>query len=210
MELVLASRNAGKLREIQASLTDLPLTLRSVAEFPDVPPVLEDGATFEANARKKARETAQYLGRWVLADDSGLEVRALGGRPGVCSARYAGEGASDAENNAKLLEELRDIPAGQRQARFVCVLAVATPTGREWVVRGHCEGVIASEPHGQQGFGYDPLFWVLQLKKTFGEVDHQLKAQLSHRGQALARLRRELPVLLEKLAHEKKISATSQ
>lgn len=192
MELVLATRNQGKLKEIRDCLADLPLTLLSLEDFPDVPAVVEDGATFEANALKKARQTAQYLDRAVLADDSGLEVRILNNRPGVFSARYAGEGASDAANNAKLLAELQDIPPGQRQARFVCAIAVVTPTGQEWVVRGICEGEIVSRSRGTRGFGYDPLFRIPQLDKTFGEIDRATKALWSHRGKALMQLHREL------------------
>jgi len=192
VELVLATRNQGKLQEIRDSLADLPITLLSLSDFPDVPVVLEDGSTFEANALKKARQTAEFLGRRVLADDSGLEVRILNGRPGVFSARYAGKGASDAANNAKLLEELQKTPPAQRQARFVCVIAVATPLEQDWVVHGACEGEIALEACGTQGFGYDPLFWVPELGKTFGEVDYTTKALWSHRGQALRELRRKL------------------
>lgn len=194
MELVLATRNQGKIKEIRACLADLPLKLLSLTDFSDVPPVVEDGASFEANALKKAQQTAQYLERPVLADDSGLEVRILNGRPGVLSARYAGEGATDAENNTKLLAALRNTPTGQRQARFVCVIAVATPSGEHWLVHGTCEGEIANEARGTQGFGYDPLFWFPQLAKTFGEIDRQTKALWSHRGEAL----RELRQLLEK------------
>lgn len=190
--LVLATHNQGKLAELRTLLADLPLDLLSLDDFPGVPPVVEDGATFSANAIKKARQTAEFLDRWVLADDSGLEVRVLNGQPGVRSARYAGENADDDANNARLLADLAGIPTEERQARFVCVIAIASPLGQYWTVEGFCEGMILEKPRGSHGFGYDPLFWVPQLRKTFGEADAKEKASWSHRGQALRKMRRDL------------------
>ena len=187
--ILLATRNGGKLQEVRDLLSDLPVEIVSLADFPDAPDVAEDGFTFRDNALQKARVFARWSGRMALADDSGLEVDGLGGRPGVWSARYAGEGANDDANNRKLLGELVGVPTERRTARFRCVLALVHPDGREWVVEGSCEGRIASEPRGKQGFGYDPLFLVTELDKTFAELGPQIKNRTSHRAKALQEMR---------------------
>lgn len=186
--LVLASRNKHKLAEFQAMFADLGVKMIPVTEFPQVPYVVEDGNTFEENARKKAVETAKVLGRPVLADDSGLEVDILGGEPGVRSARYAGEHATDEENNAKLLRKLEGVPKEQRKARFRCVIALAIPCGdriETEIASGVCEGWIGFEPVGDNGFGYDPLFVVPEYNRTFAQLPMEVKNSISHRGRAL-------------------------
>lgn len=184
MKILIASRNAHKIQEIR-EIFDLPgVEWVSTAEFPELHDVEEDGDTFEANAIKKATELARATGLWALADDSGLEVTALGNAPGVWSARYAGEPCNHANNNAKLLREL----AGQtdRSARFRCVAALSDPTGRAETVSGACPGRIVDALRGAQGFGYDPLFVPDGYDRTFAEMGNAQKNQLSHRGRALA------------------------
>ncbi|MCR4399422.1 MAG: XTP/dITP diphosphatase [Syntrophomonadaceae bacterium] len=184
--LVLATRNRKKRAELEAILAPLGLRVHTLDEFPEVPEVVEDGATFEANARKKARAVAEATGLVALADDSGLEVDALGGLPGVHSARFAGEPADDARNNQLLLERLRDVPPERRGARFRCVIAVAVPGGETFVAEGSCEGRIGCEPAGEGGFGYDPLFIVDGYGQTFAQLPPEVKHRISHRGRALA------------------------
>lgn len=187
-ELVVATTNPGKLREIQEAL-DLPgLAIVSLAEFPGAPEVIEDGETFLDNALKKALAIAQYTGKPALADDSGLCVDALGGAPGVFSARYAGEGATDESNNQKLLAALAGVPRERRTARFVCVIAVAVPDGAAIFSEGTAEGLVLEEPRGEGGFGYDPLFHSPELGAGFGEVTGGDKLKVSHRGRALREL----------------------
>lgn len=185
-DLLLATRNPGKRREFAALLAGSPVVLHSLEDHPEWPDVVEDGDSFLANARKKAQETARMAGLPCLADDSGLVVDALGGAPGVYSARYAGEPKSDAANNAKLLRDLSPYDAPeQRRARFVCVLVYATPQGVEAVFEGKVEGTIAKAPRGENGFGYDPLFLPLARPEfTTAELSSEEKHALSHRGQA--------------------------
>ena len=185
MQLVLATRNAGKVRELTALLAPLGFTIRSLADYPQLPEVIEDGATFQENAVKKARAVAEATGCLALADDSGLEVDYLGGAPGVFSARFAGAGHDDRANNEKLLRLLQGVPEEKRTARFRCVVAVAIPDGRVFTAEGVCEGLIATSPRGRGGFGYDPLFYVPGYAKTFAELDPFIKNQISHRGRAL-------------------------
>jgi XTP/dITP diphosphohydrolase len=188
--LVLGTRNANKRQEIEEILGDLGLELRDLSHWPDAPEVVEDGATFEANARKKAVELARTLGQWVLGEDSGLVVPALGGRPGIYSARYAGRQGDDAANNARLLAELAPLPDDQRAAYYVCTAALSDPQGQvQAVSEGRCHGVIIREAHGQGGFGYDPLFLIPEYHHTFGELSPLVKHALSHRARALAKLR---------------------
>jgi XTP/dITP diphosphohydrolase len=191
-ELVVATRNRGKLKEIQALLEGVMDAVRCAADFPGFPETLEDGATFQDNALKKAREAMHFTGLPALADDSGLVVEALGGRPGVYSARFAGEGAGDEANNLLLLAELKDVPASRRQAAFVCALAFVTPDGRERVFSGRLGGLITSEERGEEGFGYDPLFLVDGFGRTMAELSLQEKNTISHRGQALHQFREYL------------------
>ncbi len=189
IRMVIASHNANKVREIRQILGDLGFDVVSAAEFPEVPEVEEDGVTFAENALKKARTVAEALGELTLADDSGLEVDALGGRPGVYSARYAGEPKSDARNNAKLLRELAGVPPEQRGAQFRCIMALVYPNGFEQVFEGICRGCMASEPRGETGFGYDPLFVVPEHGKTMAELGQTIKNCISHRSKALEQLK---------------------
>ena len=184
MKLLVATRNKHKLEEIHAILAGLDVELHSALDFPEIPDVIEDGDTFEANAIKKAVTLARATGCWALADDSGLEVEALGNAPGVYSARYAGEPVSYSANNAKLLREL----AGQtdRRARFRCVMALSDPAGRAETVEGRCEGRIIEALRGVAGFGYDPLFVPEGFEETIAEMPADQKNAISHRGRALA------------------------
>jgi XTP/dITP diphosphohydrolase len=193
LTIVLATSNHGKLVELRALLGDLPVQLRSAREvLGEQPSIVEDGATFEANALLKARAIARATRTLALADDSGLEVDALGGRPGVRSARFAHERATDAENNAALLRELSNVEEGERGARFRCVLALVDPWQESDVhlADGSCEGSIARAPRGSGGFGYDPLFLVSgQDGKAMAELSEAEKNQVSHRGRAVQALR---------------------
>jgi XTP/dITP diphosphohydrolase len=198
VELLVGTTNTGKLREIEKALAGLPLSFVSLETLGTWPKVIEDGATYKENALKKARTLADFSGYLTLADDSGLEVDALGGVPGVHSARYSGEDADDLRNNEKLLRELAELPQERRGARFVCVMGLCVPTlsgGREWIFRGECEGWIAFAARGENGFGYDPLFFYPPLGKTFAELDRETKGRVSHRGQALRKLKETLPSL---------------
>jgi XTP/dITP diphosphohydrolase len=193
LTIVLATSNHGKLLELRALLADLPVQLRSAAEvLGEQPSIVEDGATFEANALIKARAIARATRTLALADDSGLEVDALGGRPGVRSARFAHDRATDAENNAALLRELSKIEEGARSARFRCVLALVNPWQESdvHVAEGSCEGSIARAPRGNGGFGYDPLFLVAgQDGRAMAELSEADKNQVSHRGRAVQAMR---------------------
>ena len=182
----------AKWREIVELLGDLPCKLLGPEDVGELPEVVEDGSTFEQNACKKACELARHFRLAVLADDSGLEVDALGGRPGVLSRRYQGEGATDEENNLKLLAEMEGVPEKQRTARYRCVVALATTRGLQLTADGVCEGRIAVEPQGTNGFGYDPLFYYSPYGATFGTADLSLKNRVSHRAQAVRRLRERL------------------
>lgn len=188
--VLIGTRNPNKVREIAAVLGSCGVRLVSLAEWDaSLPEVVEDGESFRENAVKKAMTLAEATGQWVLSDDSGIEVEALDGRPGVFSARYAGPNATDEQNNAKLLRELSGVPPERRRARYVCIIALAEPGRLLGVVEGTCEGVVASEPRGRGGFGYDPVFYVPELGKTFAEVPAEVKNRLSHRGRALEALK---------------------
>jgi XTP/dITP diphosphohydrolase len=190
--IVVATENPGKLREIKESLRGMEVQILSLTDLPPLPPVKEDGSTFRENALKKARTVAHHTGRLTIADDSGLEVDYLNGDPGVRSARFAGEGASDADNNLKLLQCLEGIPSSQREATFRCVIAVVDPQGKESWVEGVCRGLIGEKERGTLGFGYDPLFIIPELDKTLAELPLEEKNRISHRGKALAALKRVL------------------
>jgi len=183
-ELVVATRNRGKLLEIRAMLNDLVASVHCAGDIAGFPDTVEDGATFEENALKKAREAARFCGLPALADDSGLVVDVLEGRPGVYSARFAGEGAGDAANNAKLLTELAGFPPETKNAAFVCALAFVTPEGIERVFTGRVGGRILDMARGEGGFGYDPLFLVDGYGQTMAELGVDDKNRISHRGQA--------------------------
>lgn len=192
-KIVLATGNKGKLREFRGLLEGVFGNIVSLNDLESPPEVTEDGETFGENALKKARAISAYSGIPALADDSGLEVEALGGRPGVHSARYAGESATDRENIEKLLSQLQGIE--NRKARFVCSLALVMPDGKETVVSGRCEGFIIDEPRGKGGFGYDPVFFLPEYNKTMAEIPAELKNKISHRARAcesLAKLLREM------------------
>lgn len=192
MDLVLATRSRKKIEEIRRLLRDLDIHIRTLDEFPGCPAVAEDGRTFEENAVKKAVAVARYTGQTVLADDSGLEVDALGGAPGVRSARYAGEPSDDRRNLEKLLEDLRSVGDAKRQARFVCCIALAFPDGRVETFSSTAEGTIGKEPRGSRGFGYDPVFYPRGARLTFAEMDGEAKNAISHRGVALRAVKRYL------------------
>jgi len=183
--LILATQNRDKVREMSRLCADLPVRVVSAADLPEAPDVVEDGDTLEANALKKARETAAACGGMCLADDTGLEVDALGGAPGVYSARYAGEDVSYEDNWRKLLRELDGVPEARRTARFRTVMALVDPRdGTEFTVEGALEGRILSSPSGEGGFGYDPVFLVPELDRTLAEMDLAEKNTISHRGRA--------------------------
>ena len=185
--LLLATWNQGKLNELRQLLADLRLTICDLSSFPAIQPVAETGETFLENARLKAVGYATQTKLLTLADDSGLEVDALDGAPGVRSARYAHEGASDAQRANKLLSELSCVPPGPRRARFVSVIAIADQKGQViHVSRGTCEGRIAEAPRGSNGFGYDPIFIPEGLDQTFAELQAEVKNSLSHRSRAIA------------------------
>jgi XTP/dITP diphosphohydrolase len=200
IKLLVATTNPGKFAEVKDFLRQLPLEVLSLFDLATWPKIIEDGATFEENALKKARSLAEYSGYLTLADDSGLEVDALNGAPGIYSARYCGEEGNDKKNNEKLMHELREISEEKRTGRFVCALALCAPKShgmKEWTVRDSCEGRISFELKGENGFGYDPLFFYPSLGKTFGEIDRAIKATVSHRGKALKKLAEMLPSLVD-------------
>jgi len=202
--IILATRNAGKIREFEKLLSGFDVEFRSLNDFGPLREVEEDGETFEENAYKKASMTAKMLGFPALADDSGLVVEALDGAPGVRSARYAGEAASDEENNRKLLEAMTG--KTNRKAAFVCVISIAVPRGPALTYEGRCEGEIAANPVGTNGFGYDPVFFHAPQGKTFAELTSEEKNGISHRGKAMAELREEFGKVLiwlrQRLAEE--------
>lgn len=186
-KLVLATNNQGKVNELAELLKDLNVMILSLKDFPDIPEVIEDGETFAENALIKASAVCRATGILTLADDSGLEVDALNGAPGVYSARFAGPQKNDADNNQKLLSLLVEIPEEKRTARFRCSIALMTPEGMEKVFEGTCEGYIGQELRGKQGFGYDPLFYLPEFGKTFAELDLNIKNNISHRGKAFSK-----------------------
>jgi len=196
MIFVLATKNRDKENEFRALFSGLDVELRFLGDYPGAADVVEDGSTFEENALKKARYAHELTGEWALADDSGLEVEALGGAPGIYSSRYAGRKGDYDANNRKLMEELKEVPQGKRGARFVSVIAIVGG-GNEYVVRGICEGEIAFEPRGKNGFGYDPIFYIPSLGKTMAELEPHVKNEISHRGNAFKRARKLLLEILK-------------
>lgn len=187
--LVIATKNQGKITEIQDLLSGFAVKLKSLADFGPIPEVAEDGETFDENAYKKASFTAKILGIPALADDSGLMVEALDGAPGVLSARYAGENSTDEQRIAKLLDALKG--KANRKAAFECVLSIAVPSGPALTYEARCEGLIAEQPVGQNGFGYDPVFYYPPLNKTFAQMTLEEKSRVSHRGKALKEFKQE-------------------
>ena len=193
MELLVATKNAGKIKELTKLLAGLPVRLRGLSEFENIVEPKETGATFSDNAVLKAKYYALQTGLWALADDSGLEVETLGGAPGIFSARYAGEGAAYAEKIEKLLREISSANGDNRQARFVCAMAVADETGSvKFLSEGICDGKIAAGPRGTNGFGYDPIFIPSGLSETFGELSDEIKQKISHRSRAIKKIIRFL------------------
>jgi XTP/dITP diphosphohydrolase len=195
MEIVLATNNFDKVKEIKRILRGLKIKILTLKDFSRMPEVKEDGRILRENAVKKAVQTALRVGKIALADDSGLEVKVLGGRPGVYSSRFAGQGCTYDDNNRKLLRLMQDVPLSKRDARFVCVIAVAVPHGKVRTVTGICKGKITTEIRGRKGFGYDPVFIPAGFKKTFSEMGLSVKNKISHRAKALSKVRR----IIEKL-----------
>lgn len=185
IDLVVATRNKNKLAEIRDLLADLDFNVLSIADFPGIPEIVEDGNTFEENAEKKAVQVAQITKKLTIADDTGLEIDYLGGKPGIHSARFAGENATDEDRNRKVLDALKDVPGPERTARFKCAVAIVNHDAAVEIVVGTREGEIALEPRGSAGFGYDPLFIVPEYGKTYSELGQEMKNQISHRGLAL-------------------------
>lgn len=188
--LVIATRNKNKLREFQEILKGTDIEVKCLDDFGPIPEAVEDGKTFDDNAYKKAIHTAKVLGLPAIADDSGLCVDALGGEPGVYSARYAGKNATDQQNIEKLLAKLKGV--SNRKAHFQCVLSIAVPSGPALTYEGSCDGIIIDTPRGHNGFGYDPIFYFEEFDKTFAELSSEQKHSVSHRGKALAEVRSEV------------------
>lgn len=198
-EAVIATGNKHKLEEIGAILKEFNLKVLSMKDVDlEGLEIIEDGSTFKENSLIKAKAVMEKTGKLTIADDSGLEVDVLDNRPGIFSARFAGENATDKENNNKLLRLLKDIPLEERRARFVCAMAAVFPNGESLVLRGECHGVIGFEPKGEGGFGYDPLFVVKDYNQTFAELGEEKKNKISHRAIALDKLKRELKIQLIK------------
>lgn len=195
-ELVLATQNPHKQQELKNLLADIGLTIYTLEDFPGSPDIKEDGTTCRDNAIKKARGIAQFTGHWALADDTGLEVDALNGRPGVYAARYAGEDATYDDNCRKLLKEMTEVPSDQRSARFITVMALSDPSGKVEVVEGLLPGRITEHFQGTQGFGYDPVFFVPEMGKTLAELSPGKKNQISHRAKAFKKVKE---ILLKKI-----------
>jgi XTP/dITP diphosphohydrolase len=191
-ELLIATRNQGKMREIRDFLADLDIRITSLEDYNGLPKIVEDGTTFRDNAIKKAAVIARHTGKLTMGEDSGLEVKALGNKPGVYSARFAGAGATDGNNNAKLLRLLKGVPSKKRQARYRCCAALADAKGVIAVWEGSCSGLITTSHRGRNGFGYDPLFLIPRYQQTFGELDPAIKAKISHRSRALKKMKMAL------------------
>ena len=197
MKIVFASKNEGKVKEIRSMFEKMNIELVSLNEYKNVPQIVEDGNSFRENALKKARIISEFTGETVLADDSGLEVDFLEGEPGIYSSRYAGESANDEENNKKLLAKLKNVPLEKRTAHFTCVLVLYKKDGNYKYYEGKWHGQIIDKGHGENGFGYDPIFWSPELKMTAAELPAEIKNKVSHRGQAFSQLRNSLIELLK-------------
>ena len=192
-ELLIATNNAGKVRELASLLAGVPMKLKNLAGLDGICEIEETGSTFRENAEIKAAGYAMQSGVWSLADDSGLEVAALSGAPGVYSNRYAGEGASDAAKMRKILDQLAAVPDAARDARFVCAMSIADDTGKiVFTAEGSCPGTLANQPRGTNGFGYDPIFVPDGFDRTFGELSGDIKQQISHRARAIKEIIRYL------------------
>jgi len=198
MELVIATKNKGKLREIKELLFDLDINITSLADYPNAPVIEEDGKTFAQNAIKKASTVALYTKKLTLGEDSGIQIKALNNAPGIYSARFAGPGANDKKNNAKLIRSLKGVSHHKRGARYQCYAALINGEGIIDVVSGTCSGLITAHSRGKNGFGYDPYFLIKRYDKTFGELDPSIKAKISHRARALKKIRRSLEKYLKR------------
>ena len=197
-QLVVATKNKKKLSEIKDILKCMDLKLLSLDTYKNVPRIIENGKTFQENAIKKAVKLASFTGQLCLGEDSGLCVNALGGAPGIYSARFSGRDKSDIKNNLKLLRLLKDMPASERKAYYVCAVALADKSGLIGAVEGRCSGLIAFEPKGSAGFGYDPLFYIPKYKKTFAQLGEKIKHKMSHRYYALKKAKRIIEKYIEK------------
>ncbi|NPA95642.1 MAG: XTP/dITP diphosphatase [Thermodesulfobacteria bacterium] len=197
LKAVIATKNKGKLKELQNLLSDFGLEIVSLDEFDEIGEIVEDGDTFFENAMKKARTVAERTGLLAIADDSGLEVDCLNGRPGIYSARFAGENCSDQDNNQKLLSEMKDVPAEKRGAQFRCVIVAYRPDGKWVSAEGVCRGTIGFEPVGDQGFGYDPLFIPEGEDRTMAQMTREEKNKISHRGKALQDLKSKIEQIIQ-------------
>ncbi|MBF0479007.1 MAG: RdgB/HAM1 family non-canonical purine NTP pyrophosphatase [Candidatus Omnitrophica bacterium] len=191
-ELVVATKNKGKLREIKELLAGLPFTITSLEDYPDAPEIVEDGKSFAENALIKAWVIAQYTEKLTMGEDSGIEVKALNNQPGIYSARFSDPNATDRKNNLKMLRLLKHVPLKERQACYRCFISVVDGERMVAAVNGQCRGLIAVNPKGKNGFGYDPLFLIPRYHKTFGELDPKIKAKISHRAHALKKLKKFL------------------
>jgi XTP/dITP diphosphohydrolase len=199
-QLIIATRNPKKRREIEELLSPFGIDVRCIADLSGAPEVVEDGTTFAENAAKKATQIAQFTGQWTLGEDSGLMVDALQGAPGVYSARFSGDGATDDANNAKLIAELQQVPDDRRGAQYLCHAALSDPAGAiRLTVEATCRGRILREARGTNGFGYDPYFFIPEYHRTFGELSNTVKHHLSHRARAFERL---IPPLVRLLRGE--------
>jgi len=197
-QLVVATKNKKKLSEIKDILKGINLKLLSLDTYKNVPQVVENGKTFQENAVKKAVKLARFTGELCLGEDSGLSVDALDGAPGIYSARFSGRDKSDIKNNLKLLKLLKGLPLAERKAHYVCAVALADKCGLIGVVEGNCSGLIAFEPKGSTGFGYDPLFYIPKYKKTFAQLGEKIKHKMSHRYYALKKAKRIIQKYIEK------------
>jgi len=191
-ELIVATKNQGKLKEIKELLEGMPVKVTSLSDYPYAPNIEEDGKTFAQNAIKKAVTIAMYTKKLVLGEDSGLQVKALGNKPGIYSARFSGETTTDKKNNLKLLRVLKGVPKRKRQARYQCYVALADGKKVIDVISGTCSGIISDKSKGKNGFGYDPLFIIPRYNKTFGELDPAIKAEISHRSRTLKKVKKVL------------------
>ncbi|MBF0385557.1 MAG: XTP/dITP diphosphatase [Candidatus Omnitrophica bacterium] len=197
-ELIVATKNQGKLREIKELLSGSDFKVTSLSDYPDAPRIEESGKTFAQNAIIKAVTVAMYTKKLTLGEDSGLQVKALKNKPGIYSARFAGDNSSDEENNSKLLKDLKRTPFKKRQARYRCFMALSDGEKIVDVLSGSCSGLIALKEKGTNGFGYDPLFYIPRYQKTFGELDPKIKAKISHRARALLKLTKVLKIYSKK------------
>ncbi|MDR2427222.1 MAG: XTP/dITP diphosphatase [Endomicrobium sp.] len=197
-EIIIATRNMHKVAEIKDILSDLNIKVVAIMDFPNYPRTVEDGKTLEENAVKKAKEAAAFFKKWVIADDTGLEVEYLNGEPGVFSARYAGESCTYEDNNKKLLSALKGVPADKRGAHFRCVIAISNPEGETAFAEGEIFGIISENSAGEKGFGYDPIFFLPEQNKTFAQLDEKVKNSISHRSRALQKAKEIIKKLSEK------------